>query len=128
MKYIALGLAHLRNAMVLLPNMVEDFSKPVDEYRTQSLAPDSETSIIIAAQYETPEIIKSVVITGPTGAVSVQLGDRVWNLTIPASGVIIIAPILVCLDRDDYRMLTASSAGDYTLELMGHADSRGNLV
>jgi hypothetical protein len=65
-----------------------------------------------------------VLITGPTGGISVQLGDRVWNLTIPATGVIVIAPVAILLGRSDVRQLTATTPGEYTLELMGHADDR----
>lgn len=57
-----------------------------------------------------------------------QLGDRVWNLTMPASGILTISPIAVMLNRSDLRQLTVTSPGEYTLELMGYADTRGNLT
>lgn len=59
---------------------------------------------------------------------TLQLGDRVWSLTMPASGVLIIAPIAVMLQRSDLRQLTVSAPGEYSLELMGYADTRGNLT
>lgn len=124
LKYIALALVHLRNAFSAVPKMLEDNSKPVDEYRVQTLAPDSETGLSLLPQWESAELIRSVLITGPTGSITVQLGDRVWNLTIPASGFILISPLWLQLARDEPRTLTSATPGDYTMELMGHADER----
>lgn len=123
-KYIALALVHLRNTFSKVPKMLEDMSRPVDEYRVQTLAPDSESSITLAPQFETPELIRSILITGPTGTVTVQLGERVWNLTIPASQFILISPLWLQISRNEPRILTAQTPGEYTLELMGHADER----
>jgi hypothetical protein len=127
-KAIAIGLTALRKEFRNLATMIEDHSRPVDEYRPQTLIADVESTITIQPQWEVPEIIKSVLITGPTGNVTLQLGMRVWVLTIPATGFIVISPLWLVLDRTDQRILTASVAGQYTLELMGHADTRGNLV
>lgn len=124
MKYIALALVHLRNAFTKVPKMLEDASRPVDEYRNQTLLADSETNIRVLPQYECAELIRSVLITGPTGAVTLQLGTRIWNLTIPASGFILISPLWLQLGRDEDRILTAQTPGQFTLELMGHADER----
>ena len=124
LKYVALAMLHLRNQMANLAKMAEDNSRPVDEYNKQTLAPESETILTIQPDWEVTEVIKSVMITGPTGAVVVQLGDRTWNITIPASGFVVIAPVAFFLSRSDVRQLTASTAGEYTLELMGHCDNR----
>ena len=124
LKYIALALVHLRNAFTKVPKMLDDMSRPVDEYRVQTLAPDSESNIILHPQFETTELIRAILITGPTGAITVQLGNRVWNLTIPASQFILISPLWLQIGRDEPRVLTAQTPGDYTLELMGHADER----
>lgn len=126
MKYIALALVHLRNSFSKVPKMLEDMSRPVDDYRVQTLAADSESNITLQPQYETPELIRSILITGPTGAVTLQLGQRVWNLTIPASGFILISPLWLQLARDEPRILTAQTPGEFTLELMGHADERAS--
>ena len=128
MKYIALALVHLRNELAKLPVMLEDNSHPVDEYQPQELIADATSNITLNPQWEVPEIIRAVLITGPAGAVTLQLGDRTWNLTIPAAGFILISPLWLLLSRSDNRILTAASAGNYTLELMGHADTRGNLI
>lgn len=105
---------------------LENRSKPVDEYNSAAISgAGSSAQVVVQPTYEyMPEKIESVVITGPTGAVTLALGDRTWALTIPASGVIVIAPIAILLGRTDARTLTPSTAGVYTLELMGIADKR----
>lgn len=128
MKYIALALVHLRNAFSRVPEMLEDNSRPVDEYRVQTISPDSETTFTLQPQWEAPELIRSILVTGPTGQVTLQLGQRFWNLTIPAEGFILLSPLWLQLNRTDQRILTAQTEGEYTLELMGHADGRGNLI
>lgn len=134
MKMIALALVHLRNEFSKLPTMIEDRSKPVDEYNVQSLAPESDaigSTLMLQPQYETPEFIEGVLITGPVGgAGTVQLGDRVWPFTLPASQILYIGgPLGVLLGRSDIRQLTVTAtAGEYTFELMGHADTRGNRI
>lgn len=128
-KYIALGIVAMHRELQKLAVMAEDNSRPVDEYNNQTLAPEAETSLILQPQWEVTEKIESILITGPTGAITLQLGDRTWTLTIPAAGYLFIgAPLGVYLGRDDPRVLTATTAGEYTLELMGHCDTRGDLV
>jgi len=101
-----------------------DESKIVDEYQSQTLVPYATASLFLQPTYEYTERIESIVITGPTGAVNLQLGDRFWTINIPAAGIYVIAPVAIYLGRDDARGITAGIAGDYTLELMGHADTR----
>lgn len=126
----ALALVHLKNEVSKLPTMIEDQSKPVDEYQPSvQLAPESESVITLQPQWETPEIIKTVLITGPpAGVVTLQLGDRTWPLVIGVSGFINLTHLGVILGRMDNRTLTITVAGQYSLELMGHADSRGNKI
>jgi hypothetical protein len=128
-KMVALALLHLKNEISKLPVMIDDRSKPVDEYNVQSLAAESTSSITVQAQYETPERIDNIIITGPANAaVSLQLGDRVWSLIIATSGILHIGPLGLYLGRSDNRVLTAVTPGEYTLELMGYADTRGNKI
>jgi hypothetical protein len=124
LKYLALALLHLRNQFANMAKQAEDRSKPVDEYTPQTLVAEAETNIFIKPDYDMTENIQSVVIVGPAGAVTLQLGDRTWNLTIPATGVIVIAPVSIRLSRSDNRILTAGTPGNYTVELMGFADDR----
>lgn len=124
MKYIALALVHLRNALGKLPKMIEDNSRPVDEYRTQSNVADSIVTLNLQPQFEQTELIRAILITGPAGLCTLQLGQRFWNLTIPTSGFILISPIWLQIGRDEPRILTGNAAGGYTLELMGHVDER----
>lgn len=119
---MALALVHLRNELANVVKLIQDHSLPFDEYQPQSLIPGSEMTINLLPSFEQPERVEKILITGPAGAVTVQLGDRVWNLTIPAAGYILIAPVAIFLGRDDIRQLTAVAAGNYTLELMGFRD------
>ena len=124
-QYIVKGLLKLHEQANNLARMADDRSRPVDEYRVQTLVPDSELTITVQPQYDyMPERIESVIVTGPAGAVTLQLGDRTWALTIPASGILVIAPVSFLLSRNDYRQLTSATPGDYSLELMGWADER----
>jgi hypothetical protein len=128
MKYIALALVHLRNQIAALANMAEDRGRPIDEYQPQEILGELESTITVQPQWETSERITSVLITGPPGNVTVQLGDRIWPLTIPASGFLLIAPISIFLGRSDSRILTAATPGQYSLELSGYCDTRGQLL
>jgi hypothetical protein len=127
-KYFSLALVHLRNVLARIPVMIEDHSRPVDEYRVQTLTPEATSSMTVQPQWETAEIITSIVIIGPAGAVTVQLGDRTWNLTIPAAGILVIAPIALILGRSDNRILSSATPGEYNMELMGYADTRAEKV
>lgn len=127
-KYIALALVHLRNEMAKLAVQIEDRSRIVDEYQPQEITGEAFTTISIQPQWETEERITSIIITGPPGNVTVQLGDRIWPLTIPATGILVIAPIIVLLGRNDIRQITASTPGQYGLELSGYCDTRSLLI
>jgi hypothetical protein len=58
-----------------------------------------------------------------------QLGSRVWQLTLPPTGVLVIAPVQMTVSRRDTRQLTASVGGNWSFELMGYADigRRGHI-
>lgn len=123
--YIAAGLIHLKEQMERLAKMAEDRSNPVDEYWPQTLAPEAETVLTLQPQYEFPITVTSILVSGPAGSVTLQLGDRVFALTIPATGLLVVAPVMMNLGRSDIRQLTAQVAGEYVLELMGYGDNRG---
>jgi hypothetical protein len=113
----------LRNSLGTLARLIENRGYPVDEYNTGT---GTGTVLSLTPTYEyMPERIESVIITGPPSSIIiVQLGDRTWNLVIPASGVLPIAPLGVILGRSDIRQLTAASSGQYTMELMGYGQRR----
>lgn len=124
-QYIVKGLLKMHEQLQNLARQADDRSRLVDEYRTQTLVADSELTITVQPQFDfMPERIESVLVTGPAGAVTLQLGDRFWSLVIPASGLLVIAPVSFLLNRNDYRTLTSATPGDYGLELMGWADER----
>jgi hypothetical protein len=105
--------------------IAEDRSRPVDEYNTQTLVGTSVSTLQVNPQFDTmPERIESVLITGPAGACNLQLGDRNWALTIPASGILLISPVSLLLNRNDNRIISSATPGAYFLELMGWADER----
>ncbi len=113
-----------------LAKLIQDKSRRVDEYRIQTLAGDSETLITLTPDFERiPEIIESVVITGPTAtpAFTVKLGKRVWNLTLPATQILVIGPLSMKLGYEDDRFLQTAVAGDWSLELMGYADTDNRI-
>jgi hypothetical protein len=124
--YERLGFEHLREQLENLARKSENRANLVDEYNSAGVTgAGSASSVQVFPTYEyMPEKIESIIITGPTGAVNLQLGDRLWALTIPASGILVIAPVSVLLGRSDARILTPAAAGIFTLELMGVADRR----
>lgn len=55
---------------------------------------------------------------------TLALGSHVWNnLALPASGILVVAPVAIPLSRSAPRQLTSATAGDWTLELMGYAET-----
>jgi hypothetical protein len=54
---------------------------------------------------------------------TLKLGKRAWNLLLPASGVLVIAPVAIKLSRSDDRYLIAPTPGDWSMELMGYAET-----
>lgn len=111
-----------------LSSLIENRSHTVDEYRVQSLNGETTTQITLLPDYDMfDEIIESIIVTGPTTggiAFTLQLGKRAWNLQLPSSGILVISPVRVNLSRDANRFLTTSTAGDWSVELMGYADIR----
>lgn len=131
MKFVALALVHLRNQLAKITRIVIDQSKRVDEYQVQVLTAEiNNNSLSVMPIFEVGEIIESIVVTGPAaGTFTLQLGDRTWNLVMPATQFLMLgAPLGLMLGRNDPRTLTSATAGEWTLELMGHADTRGNII
>jgi len=120
------GLMMLREQLENIARAAENNANLVDEYNSAAISgAGSSTAVIVQPTYEyMPEKIEAIIITGPTGAVTLTLGDRIWQLTIPASGIINIGAIGLVLSRTDVRQLTSAVAGTFTLELMGIADAR----
>lgn len=124
--YESLGLEELRDQLGTIGRALENRANPVDEYNSAAISgAASSASITVQPTYEyMPEKIEAIIIAGPGGTVTLQLGDRIIPLTIPASGILVIAPVAMMLGRSDARILTPSAAGTYLLELMGVADRR----
>ena len=124
-EYMAEALVELRDNLKAILKMAGDSTKVFDQYQPQTLIAESETNILLQASWEYTERVETVLITGPVAAsVTVQLGDRVWPLVIGVSGFISLTRLGVLLGRSDTRQLTATTPGNYSFELMGHADNR----
>lgn len=130
MRYIALALIRLKEQLDTLADKAIDQGRPFDQYNVQELGVSQALSqITLNASYEVSERVESIIITGPAAAtVTLQLGDRIWPLVIPSTGMFEVDGIAIILGRDDIRQMVMTTPGQYTLELMGHADSRGQLV
>jgi len=75
--------------------------------------------------YEIPEMISSVLVTGPTlTPFNLNIGNRSWDLVTDNTGKAILSPIALLLTRNDRRLLSSPVSGNWTLELMGTADAR----
>jgi hypothetical protein len=124
--FTELGKAEFAEQMATLARTVENRANPVDEYNSAAVTGAGSAAVItVQPTYEyMPEKIESIVITGPPGNVTLQLGDRIWAMSIPATGILTIGYVALILGRSDARILTPASAGVYTLELMGIADRR----
>jgi hypothetical protein len=127
--YERIGFDRLQGAVETLARLTENRGYPVDEYESAAISgAASSTGVTVLPTYEYMwEKIESIIIVGPAGTVTLQLGDRIWALTIPASGILVIAPVGVRLSRADARILTAGTPGAYSLELCGIADRRFNI-
>jgi hypothetical protein len=80
--------------------------------------------VFMAAIGGTDVITNFRVITVSQPLFNLQLGDRVWSLTLPASGILVMSDVNILLGRNDRRVLTSSLPGEWTLELTGFADNR----
>lgn len=121
--FVLNSLMALKGSLGTLARLIENRGYPVDEYQTGT---GTGTVVSLTPTYDyMPERIEAVIITGPpAGVISLQLGDRIWNLVMPATGVLTIAPLGVIIGRSDIRQLTAQASGQYTLELMGYGQRR----
>lgn len=125
-EFVAARMLEMREALGSIAREAVNRSYPVDEYNSAPITgAATESAVTVFATYEyMPEKIESVIVGGPAGAITLQLGDRVLPLTIPAAGVIVLAPVAIMLSRNDTRQVSAATPGIYFLELMGVADKR----
>jgi hypothetical protein len=99
-----------------------DTSRPVDEYQSFAYT----TTVEVLPEFELNELIETIIIVAtPAATVAIQLGNRFWNVVIPAQGYVEFNHMKLRLDRSDRRVFTLGAAGPISVELMGHADTRG---
>ena len=126
-KFQLVALARIERALETIARKLVSQSKFVDEYSTVGgYTGISTANVEVQPQFDTMnELITSVLVTGPVSvAFTLQLGDRNWSLSTDARGLAVIAPVSLMLGRNDRRLLTSITAGNWTLELMGNADER----
>lgn len=126
-KYMLVAIDHLRRSMRRLAMQVDDRTRPVDEYQTQSTdSPIGLTTIETQPQFDQiAERIESILVVGPPNtAFTLQIGDRFLTMTTDAIGKALLAPVSMLLQRNDRRVITSAVAGNWFLELMGWADER----
>jgi hypothetical protein len=71
---------------------------------------------------------RASIIANPSGngtPFSLQLGGRNWNLLLPATGILVI-PLITGFElaEEDPRILSSAVSGDWSIELMGHANTQ----
>lgn len=124
-KYLMRQIGRLEDALSRISQFVDNYVRRVDEQAGSRSFSETVTSLDVIPDFETGEIIESIIITGPPGAVQVTLGSRHWPLVIPASGILVIAPISIKLDQRDPRNLTPNTpGGPYAMELCGRIDKQ----
>lgn len=73
------------------------------------------------AIYSAQMVVTPVVTAGTP--FTLQLGKRAWQMLLPPTGILVIAPVAVKLGRSDTRQLIGSIPGDWSFELMGYAET-----
>jgi len=90
------------------------------------VGPNGTVSITAIATATVGAVYRAQLTLIPVGnyGFELKLGKRAWSLELPSSGILVIAPVCINLDRNADRSLTASVPGDWSVELMGYADVR----
>ena len=126
-EFVATGLIAIKDALRQLATNIENRAYPVDEYVSAPItgaATSNTLTVLPQYEYMWEKIISVVIVGPPAAAVTLTLGDRVWPLVIPATGILDVGPMGALLNRNDLRQLYSSTAGQYSLELMGWANRR----
>lgn len=122
------ALARIHKNISKIARQLDDTSRPVDEYQVNATynAVEAVTTVEVQPQFDTvSESIRSVLVTGPaTTAFTLQLGDRFFNVLTDVQGKFLLANVALMLSRNDRRLLTSATGGNWTLELMGYGDER----
>jgi hypothetical protein len=130
-KLAAMGVAQIGQQFKALAKLIENRSTPVDDYQIEGgvnlaqLDPQANSGVQVLPEFECDERITGIIVTGPpttTPTFNLQIGERIWTLQLPVTGILVISPISLTLNRNDLRVLTSATAGDWTLELFGWAD------
>jgi hypothetical protein len=121
MKFVTQGLGLIANFSY--PGQVGVYQIPPFDFSA-----DGTTTVAVKAVAAASGIsavyAANVVATPNPVTFTLQLGDRVWNLVLPSTGILAIPVDSISLDRTDARILTPAVAGDWGLELVGWGDVR----
>ena len=125
-RYSLIALNRLEKVLGPLSRAIADVSHPVDEYATESVLQGGVTTVTVYPEYDKMAArIECVIVTGPPStAFTLQLGDRAWNVLTDISGKFQVFGSGMLLGRNDTRVLTSTTPGNWTLELTGFADER----
>lgn len=124
-EYIKENVEILKDAMRQITVFLDNATRLIDEHQGGQSFSELSTSIDVLPDFETGELIESIIIVAPpAAAVNVTLGSRHWALVIPATGFLVIAPVAIRLDQRDQRNLSCNTPGLLFMELMGHRDRK----
>jgi hypothetical protein len=127
-RFVMVALARIHKNISKLARTLDDVSRPVDEYQVNATysVVEGVTTVEVLPQYDIyAEKITGVLVTGPAStAFTLQLGDRSFGLLTDAQGRMLLPQTGFMLSRNDRRILTSATGGNWTLELFGFADER----
>jgi hypothetical protein len=100
--------ARIFNELHNIATQLFDNSRPVYEYRFVPGGLLTGPNVVeVLPEFEMPEIIEALIIAAPPYAtLTIQLGERIIPMTMNASGVQLVSPQAIRLDRHDRRILT----------------------
>jgi hypothetical protein len=127
LQYWTESLSRVADDIKRIALMVDNMSRSVDEHQGAQSFSEQSSSIDVLPDFEAGEMITGIIVTGPPAAsLQLTLGSRHWPLIVPASGILVIAPIAIRLDQRDQRNLTFAMGGPglLGLELMGRIDKQ----
>jgi hypothetical protein len=120
MKFVASGAAVIPSFEY--PAVVGNYQMPVFTFTSDGVT--ATTLKAIGAATAGTIYGGDITITAVSAPFTLQLGDRVWNLTLPATGILTIGCEPMTLERTDPRILSSSIAGAWSLEIIGFGDVR----
>ena len=121
------ALTRIKRSLDSIAAMLPDMTRLFDETAGETVYNETtgETQLNCIAEWEpASELITMILVTGPPStAFTLQLGNRAMNMLTDASGKLLLAPVQIIVKPTSLRQLTSATAGQWFLELAGHAIS-----